>query len=63
MRALPAWVAGHWPDCGALVLRVDEGNTAAIRAYEKAGWTEFGEQRVGRVGVERTLRLALPTSR
>jgi RimJ/RimL family protein N-acetyltransferase len=41
------------------MLRVDEGNVAGIRAYEKAGWREVGERRVGRVGVERTLQLQL----
>ena len=44
---------------GRLLLRVDEGNAAGIRAYEKAGWREEGERRVGRVGVERTMTLAL----
>jgi RimJ/RimL family protein N-acetyltransferase len=56
---LPAWVAQHWPGASRLLLRVDDGNAAGIRAYEKAGWTEVGERRVGRVGVERTMALAL----
>lgn len=59
LAALAAWVARHWPKAGHLVLRVDEGNIAGIRAYEKAGWREVGERRVGRVGVERTMARAL----
>jgi RimJ/RimL family protein N-acetyltransferase len=42
-----------------LVLRVDDGNRAAIRAYEKADWIETGERRIGRVGLERTMTLTL----
>ena len=53
------WVARHWPQATRLVLRVDDGNAAGIRAYEKAGWTEAGERRVGRVGIERTMSLRL----
>ena len=30
-------VERHWPEASRLVLRVDEGNGAGIRAYEKAG--------------------------
>jgi RimJ/RimL family protein N-acetyltransferase len=53
------WVRQHWPATKTLALRVDDGNAAGIRAYEKAGWVESGERRVGRVGVERTLSLRL----
>jgi len=53
------WARGYWPQAARLVLRVDEGNAAGIRAYEKAGWREHGERRIGRVGVERTMTLAL----
>ena len=42
-----------------MMLRVDDGNVAGIRAYEKAGWVETGERRLGRVGLERTMSLAL----
>jgi ribosomal protein S18 acetylase RimI-like enzyme len=56
---LARWVGSHWPEAAQLMLRVDEGNVAGIRAYEKAGWREVGERRVGRVGVERTMTLAL----
>ena len=59
VAALAPWVAKHWTQAGRLMLRVDEGNVAGIRAYEKAGWREVGERRVGRVGVERTLQLPL----
>ncbi len=56
---LAHWVARHWPESARLVLRVDDDNHAGIRAYEKAGWVETGERRVGRVGLERTMALAL----
>ncbi|MEP6503762.1 MAG: GNAT family N-acetyltransferase [Betaproteobacteria bacterium] len=53
------WVARRWPGTRRLTLRVDEGNTSGIRAYEKAGWVEVGERRQGRVGLERTMIVAL----
>jgi len=56
---LARWVALHWPESLLLVLRVDDGNAAGIRAYEKAGWIEIGERRTGRVGLERTMTLRL----
>ena len=59
LAALAEWVARHWPQAALLTLRVDDGNAAGIRAYEKAGWVEAGERRVGRVGVERTMSLRL----
>ena len=59
LAALPRWIACHWPTTTRLALRVDDGNEAGIRAYEKAGWVEVGERRLGRVGVERTMALAL----
>ena len=59
LAALDGWVARHWPQAGRLVLRVDEGNVAGIRAYEKAGWREVGARRTGRVGVEWTMAKAL----
>lgn len=59
LAALARWVGQHWPQASRLVLRVDEGNQAGIRAYEKAGWREIGERRMGRVGVERTMALVV----
>ena len=59
LAALADWVARHWSRTALLTLRVDDGNAAGIRAYEKAGWIETGERRVGRVGVERTMSLRL----
>ena len=59
LDAMADWVGQHWPDCARLMLRVDDGNVAGIRAYEKAGWVETGERRTGRVGVERTMSLRL----
>ena len=59
LAGMAGWVARHWPEISLLTLRVDHGNAAGIRAYEKAGWVETGERRVGRVGVERTMSLRL----
>ncbi len=59
LAALARWVARHWPQVARLVLRVDDGNAAGIRAYEQAGWSETGERRVGRIGLERTMSLPL----
>ena len=59
LAAMAHRVARHWPRVSLLTLRVDHGNAAGIRAYEKAGWAETGERRVGRVGVERTMSLRL----
>ncbi len=59
LAAMARWVAEHWPGTSLLTLRVDDGNAAGIRAYEKAGWAESGERCVGRVGVERTMSLRL----
>ena len=59
LAALAEWVARHWPQTTLLTLRVDDGNAAGIRAYEKAEWVEAGERQVGRVGVERTMSLRL----
>ena len=59
LGAMAGWVARQWPEVSQLVLRVDDGNVAGIRAYEKAGWIETGERRVGRVCLERTMSLRL----
>ena len=59
LAEMACWVARHWPESSRLVLRVDDGNGAGIRAYERAGWVEIGERFVGRVGLERTMTLAL----
>jgi GNAT superfamily N-acetyltransferase len=59
LAEMARWVGRTWPQSALLVLRVDDGNAAGIRAYEKAGWVESGERRVGRVGVERTMSLRL----
>lgn len=59
LAAMARWVAQAWPQAALMVLRVDDGNAAGIRAYEKAGWVEVGERRNGRVGLERTMSLRL----
>ena len=59
LAELARWIERHWPQSSRLVLRVDDGNGAGIRAYEKAGWVEIGERCLGRVGLERTMALRL----
>lgn len=59
LAEMARWVARAWPGSTRMVLRVDDGNAAGIRAYEKAGWLECGERRAGRVGLERALSLRL----
>ena len=59
LAEMARWVARYWPGSSLLVLRVDDGNAAGIRAYEKAGWREVGTRLAGRVGLERTMTLAL----
>ena len=59
LAEMARWVVHAWPQSSLLMLRVDDGNTAGIRAYEKAGWVEVGARIDGRVGVERTMSLRL----
>ena len=59
LAEMARWIARHWPESSLLKLRVDDGNAAGIRAYEKAGWVDSGERRMGRVGLERTMSLRL----
>ena len=59
LAEMARWVARSWPESARMVLRVDDGNRAGIRAYAKAGWIEIGERFVGRVGLERTMTFAL----
>ncbi len=59
LAEMARWVGRYWPESTRLVLRVDDGNVAGIRAYEKAGWHEIGARLAGRVGLERTMTLAL----
>ena len=59
LAEMACWVARSWPESTRMVLRVDDGNGAGIRAYEKSGWIEVGERLVGRVGLERTMTFAL----
>ncbi len=59
LAEMARWIGRYWPESSRLVLRVDDGNAAGIRAYEKAGWREVGVRLAGRVGLERTMALAL----
>ena len=59
LAEMARWVVRYWPESTRLMLRVDDANAAGIRAYEKAGWREVGPRLAGRVGLERTMTLAL----
>jgi RimJ/RimL family protein N-acetyltransferase len=50
LRALPGWVALHWPDIETITLSVDEENHAARVSYAKAGWVDHGVRVEGRIG-------------
>jgi ribosomal protein S18 acetylase RimI-like enzyme len=59
LQVLPDWIAQHWSHINALVLSVDEGNTAGIRAYQKAGFHDLGQRVPGRIGYVRYMFRAL----
>ncbi|QNM98821.1 GNAT family N-acetyltransferase [Chitinimonas koreensis] len=59
LRAVPGWIAQHWPDSRRLALSVDEENAAARRAYEKAGFIDSGVREMGRIGWVRYLAMPL----
>jgi RimJ/RimL family protein N-acetyltransferase len=66
LKALAIWTATHWPESSRLSLEVDEENTAGIRAYNKAGFTDDGARKQGRIGWVRTLTMPIsefPTKR
>ncbi|MDG5974451.1 GNAT family acetyltransferase [Hydrogenophaga taeniospiralis CCUG 15921] len=55
LALVEAWLAEHWPTCSLLALCVDDHNLAARRAYEAAGFTEYMEPKLGRIGLVRYL--------
>ncbi|MFC3685141.1 GNAT family N-acetyltransferase [Hydrogenophaga luteola] len=55
LAEVAAWVSEHWASCKTLALCVDDQNLAARRAYEVAGFTEYAEPKVGRIGLVRYL--------
>lgn len=59
LRALPAWIAEHWPASTALTLSVDEENLSARAAYERAGFVDHGHREAGRIGWVRTMSRAM----
>ncbi|UTW09185.1 GNAT family N-acetyltransferase [Pseudomonas benzenivorans] len=60
LHALALWVEEYWPESSAIMLSVDEGNGAGIRAYGKAGFQELGIREQGRIGWVRYMTLATP---
>jgi RimJ/RimL family protein N-acetyltransferase len=63
LKALAIWTATHWPESSRLSLEVDEENTAGIRAYNKAGFTDDGAHKQGRIGWVRTLTMPIKIDR
>jgi ribosomal protein S18 acetylase RimI-like enzyme len=62
LLALSDWIASKWPECESLCLSVDEGNTAGIRAYRKAGFQDQGTRVPGRIGYVRYMSKAIKAS-
>lgn len=50
LRALPSWVAEHWPESSELILSVDEENQSTRSAYARAGFLDLGKREEGRIG-------------
>lgn len=50
LRAVPGWLAEHWPGATELILSVDEENRLARNAYAKAGFVDLGKKEEGRIG-------------
>lgn len=59
LALVTAWLCEHWPSCRTLALSVDDGNAAARRVYQAAGFTEYAEPRAGRIGLVRYLSKAI----
>jgi RimJ/RimL family protein N-acetyltransferase len=59
LLSLSAWIASKWPECESICLSVDEGNSAGIRAYEKAGFQDHGMRVPGRIGYVRYMSKAI----
>jgi ribosomal protein S18 acetylase RimI-like enzyme len=59
LALVAGWLCEHWPSCRTLALSVDDGNAAARRTYQAAGFTEYAEPRAGRIGLVRYLSKAI----
>lgn len=59
LRAVPGWLAAHWPGAVELILSVDEENQLARNAYAKAGFVELGKREKGRIGWVRYMARSL----
>jgi len=64
LRALPDYLARHYPKAPAVELTVNHANGAAIACYLKGGFTDTGQDwGGGRAGPQDLLHLPLPPAR
>ena len=60
VRALPGYLAKHYPDAPAIWLTVNKVNPAALRAYLKGGFEDTGDEWPhGDAGPQHILKLPL----
>ncbi|HYK73446.1 MAG TPA: GNAT family N-acetyltransferase, partial [Pseudoneobacillus sp.] len=50
MQQLPEFVLNNFPDINEIVLAVNERNNGAKTLYEKTGFEDRGERRIGNIG-------------
>nr|WP_269448723.1 GNAT family N-acetyltransferase [Metabacillus kandeliae] len=56
---LPSFMAAHFPECTAIVLGVNKRNIRAYQLYLKAGFIDEGKIKMGPLGEQHILSLAL----
>ncbi len=61
LRAVDVWLSSNWPEVTTLALCVDAENLAGRAAYRNAGFLEFMELRLGRIGTVHFLAKQLPS--
>ncbi|MEH7501028.1 GNAT family N-acetyltransferase [Neobacillus drentensis] len=59
MELLPEFVNQSFPSCNEIVLAVNKRNTPAQRLYEKTGYKDTGRRKMGKIGEQLILTLAV----
>lgn len=59
MEQLPAFVKKHFPEIEEIVLAVNAKNDSAKSLYEKTGFIDRGERRLGKIGLQFLLHFQL----
>ncbi|WP_339278997.1 GNAT family N-acetyltransferase [Paenibacillus sp. FSL W8-1187] len=59
LQLLPAWVSAEFPEMDEVVLAVNGKNDAARQLYARTGFTDTGRRRMGPLGEQLILRLAI----